>query len=399
MAFSDKQIYIEKDNYKLSGSIIPEVPEFIYPNASEHDLCTVQHWGFFSKKEIHDNAGKLLMLDIDLGRDCSLRCPTCFRRNNIVDDSGDSDLSFEEILGVIKEAKNLGLRAVKICGAGEPLEYPNLLRFARQLTEWGIGLSIFTKGHVLGDEDKVKDVFSQEGISDTESLARKLYDLKTSILLGFQSFRPHIQDQIVGNMKGHTLRRNRALELLTKVGFNKTIPTRLMLCATPVRRETYQEMFDFYVFCRRRNILPLITLTMISGKQFNDHFIKHIDLSYKQKNELYTKIYEYNIEHSIQSLDNIINDGISSMPGIHPCNQIATGLYITINGNVVSCPGDSEKIVGNVRKESVKNIWHRSDNNKRKGIYNNGCPFKEGKTIPVDLYTNVKNHLITKYLQ
>ena len=40
-----------------------------------------------------------------------------------------------------------------------------------------------------------------------------LYDLKTSIMLGFQSFDTEVQDQMFGK-EGHTLVRNKALENL-----------------------------------------------------------------------------------------------------------------------------------------------------------------------------------------
>ncbi len=106
---------------------ILNIPEFKLENSTEEDLSTIQHFGFFSKKDIVQNAGRLLMLDIDFGRECSLRCPTCFRRKNVTDDSGNSDLSFDELLGVISDARELGLREIKICGAGEPFENLDLL--------------------------------------------------------------------------------------------------------------------------------------------------------------------------------------------------------------------------------------------------------------------------------
>jgi len=80
------------------------------------------------------------------------------------------------------------------------------------------------------------------------------------------------------------------------------------------------------------------------------------------------------------------------MPGSHPCNQVAAGLYVTANGNVVGCPGYTA-IEGNVKDRSIREIWEESQNKLRTGTFNCGCPPKEGKTIPTDLYAKVFSNL------
>jgi len=90
--------------------IYPDIPPFTPKDRSPAKLSVVQHWGFFSREEIAREAGRLLMLDIDFGRDCSLRCPTCFRRRNSVDDSADPDLTYDELLEMLRQARELGSR-------------------------------------------------------------------------------------------------------------------------------------------------------------------------------------------------------------------------------------------------------------------------------------------------
>jgi MoaA/NifB/PqqE/SkfB family radical SAM enzyme len=150
----------------------PNVPVFSWVSATEEDRSVIQHFGFYAEDEIRENAGRLLMLDLDFGRDCSLRCPTCFRRKNRVDDTGGADLGFEDWTRVLEEAQPLGLREVKICGAGEPFENPQLLRLVRFLTSQGIGAAIFTKGHVFGDDALARSVFHSEGSRSTVSQPR-----------------------------------------------------------------------------------------------------------------------------------------------------------------------------------------------------------------------------------
>jgi len=131
---------------------------------------------------------------------------------------------------------------------------------------------------------------------------------------------------------------------------------------------------------------------MVSGKQLDDEFIHKIDLTDEQKVVLWTKVYSWNIERGVQTLEGIRREGISAMPGSHPCNQVAAGLYVTANGNVVGCPGYT-MIEGSVKNRSIGEIWETSQNKRRAGKFNCGCPPKEGKTIPTDLYVKVLNSL------
>jgi MoaA/NifB/PqqE/SkfB family radical SAM enzyme len=366
-----------------------DVPVFSWAGATEEDRSVIRYFGFYGENEIRANTGKLLMLDLDFGRECSLRCPTCFRRSNRADDTGGSDLRFEEWAYVLGEAQQLGLREVKICGAGEPFENPQLLHFVRFLTSQGLGVAIFTKGHVFGDDALARSVFGHEGIRSGADLAATFFDLKTSLLVGFQSFHADLQDALVGNVRGYSKLRNHALEILCTIGFNKAMPTRLALCLTPITRANYGEVFEFYVFCRERNILPVAVAPMVSGRQFTERFLGSIDVPHEEKLDLWRKIYQYNIETGIQSRSTIIRQGISPMVGIHPCNQIAAGLYVTANGNVLNCPGDDQHPIGNVKDEGLSSIWRRSENSRRYGRFNCGCPYKDGRTLKNGFYTEV----------
>ncbi len=367
--------------------IIPEIPKTFTGQFPKDYQNKIQYWGFFSKEEINQNKGKLLMLDIDFRRYCSLNCASCFRKSNVVDDVNEGDLNYDELIKVIDDARDLGLQSVKICGAGEPTQDSRFLQFARDMTNRDIGLAVFTKGQVLGSDEEARRFNQKYGISSAQELCDELYKLKVSFMLCFQSFHTEIQDALVGQEE-HTLIRNRALENLVRAGFNEPNPPRLCLCNAPITKTTYNEAFDIYVYARERNIYPVIAVSMISGKQLDDEFIHKFDITNEQKVELWAKIYSWNIERGVQTLDQIRTDGISAMPGSHPCNQIAAGLYVTANGNVVGCPGYTT-IEGNVKTRSIKEIWKESQNKRRAGTFNCGCPPKEGKTIPTSLYKEV----------
>lgn len=379
--------------------IIPEIPIKVPEKFPKGFQNTFPYWGFFSPEELEANKGKLLLLDLDLGgagRYCSLDCPDCFRKDNVVDDIGGKDLSDSELTKVIDEACELGLQSIKICGVGEPTENNRFLQFVRRMTERNIGVAVFTKGQVLGDDEKARTFNKKYGIDTAEELCQAFYDLKVSFMLGFHSFDTDIQDRKVRH-PGYTLVRNRALENLVQAGFTGTNPARLAFCNAPVVRETYADAFEIYVYARERNIYPITAVEMTSGKQIDGNFLQKHDISNQEKIDLWTRIYSWNIEHGLQTLEQIKQEGISCLPGGHPCNQLRAGLYVTAKGNVIGCPGFTE-IQGNVRQQSLREIWERSSSRAIAAErFNTGCPPKEGKTIPHDLYARVLNNLEEEY--
>lgn len=372
----------------------PRIPKLVLRDVQAETANVVQFWGFFEEQDLASDPDALRMMDIDFGRKCSLQCPSCFRKRNAVDDSNRPDLTYAKLIEVIDEARTLGLQVIKVCGAGEPLEDPLLLQLARDLTERDIGLSVFTKAHVLGDDGFVRRLYGEQGIQDGMRLCSEFYNLKTSFLVSFQSTDPDVQDRLVGNVPGYTLKRNLGLERLAEVGFNKSVPTRLAICANPIMPENLPGLFEIYVYGRERNILPVNAALMVSGKQINSDFLSQHDVSAQEKEDLFVRTYNYNLSHGFSTKEQLRKQGVSCMPGIHTCNQIAVGVYLTLNGTVVRCPGDHGDPLGSVHDEPISKIWHRHRDWAFKSQFNCFCPFKDGITLPTGLHDRVLRRVL-----
>ncbi len=364
-----------------------------YPNVSikfnkfpKGYINDINGWAF-DKNTIEENKGKLLTLDIDFGSYCSLNCPTCFRKNNTVDKL-EKELKFDDLVDIVKQAKRLGLRSVKFLGAGDPFENKGFLDFLYFLKSEKIIPLIFTKGQVIGDDKLVSRYFGYKNIHTGKELVRVLNDCNCSIMLSINSFDDVITGRMVGRPKEYIDVRNRALELFVEAGFNEGNPTRLAVINSPVTVWNYDEAFEIYKWGRLRNLYTVITPTMISGRAKNRTW-KRVNPTEEQLIDLYVKIYQFNIETNLQTLEQIKQEGIATYAGAHPCNQVATGLYVTLNGVVLSCPGSEELIEGNIWENSLEDIWNFSQNIKRSGTFNNGCIAKEGKSIPTDFFKKV----------
>ena len=375
--------------------IYPKVPVFYKNKFPTNYINDTNGWAF-TKEELEQNKGKILTLDIDFGNYCSLNCPHCFRRNNKVDFNNNRLMNYEDSINLIKNAKKLGLRSVKFLGAGEPFQNKRFLEFLRELKKLNVIPLIFTKGHVIGDDSEVAKWNSEYGITTGEQLVKELDELNASILLGFNSFDTEIQDKMVGGIEGYTLKRNKTLELLVKQGFNKTNPTRICLIAAPITKANYNDIFDIYSWGRIRNLQVIATPTMVSGRCAEEVAWHKITPTEQELVDLYTKIYEFNLEKGIQTIDQIKKEGIASYAGSHPCNQVASGMYITLTGKVLRCPGDDTTMFGNIFDTPLKDIWIKSENYKRAGTFNCQCPPKIGKSIPAALYSKVMKNLLTK---
>ena len=259
----------------------PNVPVVFPDRFPEGFDPNTKGWGNFAPEVISKSQGKLLMLDLDFGRRCSLNCPHCFRRSASWHEGAGNDLSVNEIESVILQAKELGLRAVKILGAGEPFENDGFVDFLRFLDGEGIYTSVFTAGHPIADLGM--------------AFARKLESIKhLSVIVKFNTPRSELQSEMVGDRGGYAQRRNLAIELLAEAGMNKSDPTRLALGTSPIMKANIEEAFGMYAWAMRHNMSAVICPTMCSGRCGEDSWRK-INPTENQLVDLYTAVYCFNI--------------------------------------------------------------------------------------------------------
>lgn len=401
---------------------LEEIPKIFSENFPSNYINSVAYWGNFKESELHqkneDGIQKLLHLDIDRGNTCSLCCPHCFRRDNNFDlNITENFLNDEEIIGYLKEAKALGLQSIKILGRGEPFEDSGFIGFLRKLKNLNIKTAIFTKGHVLGSNELIKKFNYQYGITDGNELALELKKLEVSILLGFNSFNNEMQNEFVGashsKIHNYTELRNNALKLLIDNGFNDYISgqeTKLAMIAAPIKPENINEIFSIYKWGRQRNIYVVSCPSNLSGKGINEtERVNSIKDYIPNLINLYTKIYIWNIENKLQTLDDFIYSGVSLYPGCHPCNQTAAGMYLSLSGKVIRCPGRadmSSTFSEDIRKDGgIKNVWFNSENYKRAqgNGFNFHCPARDLandeniSSLPSNFYQKIFDNVLKHF--
>lgn len=297
---------------------------------------------------------------------CTQRCPHCFNQE---DDfyvskilAGNKLLKWSEMKELLIIAKRFGLESIKFLGIGEIFKISNLFDILNDLKALDIKIGIFTKGTALGDDTIAKNC-GYTGVVNAEDLVRKLseYD-NVSILLGANSFVPEIQDRMVGCGKdggvvSYTEKRDKALQLLVKYGFNDPNKgKRLALVAAPVTPEVSDETVVMYEWAMHRNITVITIPTMVSGKgtdelewlmnQFetNDELINRFDAEHNKTREqryvewlvdFYSDIYMAAINMGITDLKTLQKKGISGYAGAAKCQQMHNGMYVRLPGAMV----------------------------------------------------------------
>jgi len=385
-----------------SRLIFPNIPPAFESRMPEGFRNDVRGWTF-TEQEVAEAAKEhqLLTLDIDLGMSkgkekrrritgpCSMFCPHCFRRQPGF--STEGYMTVEELFRHIKEAKALGLRSVKIIGPGEPLEEPGLLWFLKELRALDITPLIFTKAHVLGDDAMCTKIHDMDGVQ----LASELEKLGVSLLVGATSFIPEVQDFDVGR-EGYHAKRNLAIERIVEAGFTKFVPgeaTKLALVCTPVTPRNIGEIFDMYVWAKMRNIQMVIAPTMIAGRAL-DNMANLLNDGKALAGE-YVRIVVWAVQHGVMTLGQLIRHGVPAYAGGAWCNQVAVGMFLMGNHKVLRCPGDDISVQGDLRVQTLTEIWQNSENvRKYSGKFNNGCPPKEGKSFPAGFFDDVLERVL-----
>jgi MoaA/NifB/PqqE/SkfB family radical SAM enzyme len=397
---------MQTQNKKLE---FPNVPVKFPGRFPEGHVNNLKGWNF-SRAEVLEagREGKMLTIDIDMGGSpkCSLRCGHCFNPVlRLLEKQGEL-LSEDEIRRFVLEAKELGLRTMKIVGPGEPLEEKTLLGFLGFLAENGIQPMLFTKAAILADERRARAIHGM----GPEELVRRLKDeFNVSVCFGANSFDPRIQAGIV-KKESYPEARNRALELLAATGFNEFVPgepTRLAIILNPILRDNVDEIFEAYVWARRRHIYVVSSPLIVTGPRRPESsllytwigstwrrgvsFLGNIVPEAQDLFEAYVKVNLWAIENGIFSIDDLRRNGVAAYAGGQTCQQLGLGLFVRRDGVVLRCPGDDTSVHGKVREKSLAEIWHGSENyNRYRGLMNVHCPPKEqGGTFPERFFERV----------
>lgn len=292
--------------------------------------------------------GRLLKLVTHLSNVCNLSCPGCFV--NRPDDNvtaqrkgrRPNEMTFEDQIALLREAREMGVQTVDIVGAGEPTLDPHFDEFVNEVARLEMDLVVFTHGATR--------VFRKDTLE-------KYRSKPISFVIKLWSLNPDKMNFYVrGALSNYSLVRDEAIQNLEDLGFMKgdriTLDgrdrqTTRVGADVLVMKSNLAEIPDIFRFCRSRNMMPIIKTYIPQGPTKLDQQSEYFPgLSDEEQRRLRADAIspsEFGLLRRL--LETIDNEEFGNKPlgVVYPqgsiCTQSAGALYVTINGDILSCVG------------------------------------------------------------
>lgn len=263
-------------------------------------------------------------LYMEITNACNLKCIHCYN------DSGHKqadELTLKELYQVIDEAKKLGVLRITISG-GEPLVHPHFFEIAEYIRDQGLELELFTNGTLI-----------------TKKVARKLKDLAfLQVSVSLDSVTPEIHDFFRGRkgawkktMEGIRNLKEESMKIKPAIALSKLNLKEVIELHTFLVEEELTDYRLMPVFATRRET-PL-----------------DIGITPEEYENALRDVFVLEKDHEVKS-----------KPFVEPRKEANCGigtysLVIRSDGGVIPCSafGD-EALLGNVRDQSLKDIWNDS---------------------------------------
>ena len=260
---------------------------------------------------------------IELFLKCNLKCSFCYA-NSTSTKKRENELTTDEIIDVIHQAKNMGVEDIDLTG-GEPLLHKDILKIVKEIHNQGLLLTIQTNGTLIKKNMDLVNYLTE--IKD---------DLRVFISINGACAETH--DELYG-VKGAFDRTLEGVEILTSRGIKVCL-------VTTYQKNNFDEIPDIINLSKKLNAEwsggPLIN----SGRGSIDEFDPLVRDFIQEYKDSYQKAY------SIPRYEN--REWQLSYLG---CNAGLTGCIVLSNGDVIPCFMDRENIAGNIRKQALKKIW------------------------------------------
>lgn len=335
-------LMLEQDGFIVSGNTIEECNDkdtkFSYkdvePKLTESASSLIKiHSENTTQDFLHkyfNGYPQLTNLHIEIISKCNERCLHCY----IPHESKVSQIAPDLFYNILKQCKDMRLLHLTISG-GEPMLHKDFCGFLRKCKEYEFSTNILSNLTLLNSEI--------------------LNEFKENPLLGVQvslySMDSNIHDSITQLKGSFEKTKNGILELV-----ENDIPLQISCPVLKQNKNNYREVIQW---AKNLKINVGDDYGIIAGY---DHTTQNLNyrLSLNEVKEVICNKIESNPEFLEQiaiAAERRKNVSVSDFV----CSVCNSSICISDNGNVYPCAGWQDFIVGNVKENSIKDIWENSE--------------------------------------
>lgn len=283
----------------------------------------------FSQAEIAECLARdgLLSLELEFTRACNLRCTYCY---SSAGEALDRELSLDESVAVIEQARDLGARRIILLGGGEPLLFPAVAQVIRHIDTLGLSQAIFTNGICL-----------------TKELCRFLFDHRVTVAVKQNSLFPVVQDALAG-VPGAQAGIQGGLQLLMEAGYpdaDHPLCIQSVIC-----RPNRAEIADMWIWAREHGIIPYFEALTDQGRAKQN---PHLILAPEELQQVFQALSE--IDRRRFGIEWTPRPPIAGFT----CRRHLYSCVVNSQGFVQPCPG-VDISVGNIREKPLSVILRES---------------------------------------
>lgn len=306
-----------KDRIFLKGNDSQDIQQSISMIGSEDCIKNI-----FKANEL------LRSIHIEVANICNERCVHCYipheYKNNII----NSELFYK----IIEIGRKMNIIHVTLSG-GEPLLHPDIIEFLRKCRKMDLSVNVLSNLTVLNDE------------IITEMKQNPLLSVQTSIY----SMNAEIHDSIT-KLNGSFEKTIKGLEILSSRG----IPVQI---SCPIMKQNRESFIDVIRWGKKHNIAVAIEPVIFASY---DHTGKN--LSHRLSLEEMERTIDLELsEGYAEQLYEIAKEKESFTENDPICSICRYSFCISVLGDVYSCVGWQTNVLGNLKNQSLQDIWENSE--------------------------------------
>lgn len=284
---------------------------------------------------IHDQLKpRLGSLQFELTSRCNERCIHCYIPNK--KKNAGFDMSFDKFKYILDQYVEMGGLHVTLSG-GEALMNKDILKMMQYCRENDMQISLLT--NLISLKDEQIPILKEINLSLIQT---SLYSMNAEI-----------HDQIT-TVKGSYKKTKEAIEKL----HDADIPVQISCPVMKANKDGYDEVMKYAQSLRMKAQTDYI---MMAQADLDTSNLAN-RISVEETDKIIREIMENDVDYQTETLaqeplSSISEEEFAEMP---LCGAGLNDLCVTVNGDIYPCAGWQGFVVGNVFRESLKEIWEHS---------------------------------------